>query len=44
MDEKGIRRDLNDCLIGSEVDGDVDFKALRLLRDPFAKWGRSDAA
>lgn len=40
MDKNGLRQILDECLIGSDADDRVDFEALRLLRDPFPKWGR----
>ncbi len=39
MDENGLRQTLDACLIGSDAADQVDFEALSLLRDPFAKWG-----
>ena len=41
MDKDGLRRSLDECLIGSDATQQVDFEALRLLRDPFPEWGRA---
>ncbi len=38
IDENDLRRRLDDCLIGSDMDERMDFQALSMLPDPFPAW------
>ena len=38
MDKNDLQRRLDACLIGSDADESVDFRALSILRDPFPSW------